>query len=142
MTQEEFSTSVLIENKQIKKQLVEYTGKFPAAGVGDRDKHNGRAAESDAVAVVPSALDCGILVPNEKVAMDGFAPGTRGAVLSRPALAPPSKPRSNPHGASGRRGRRGSGTGNGRGGGGLPIQTHQAQQSELDRAVLVPSGDQ
>lgn len=147
MTQEAFSSSVLIENKQIQKQLSEYSSNTTAAVLGDSGKPADCPAQSGGVAVVPSALDCGILVPNEKVITNGFAPsGARGPVLSRPALAPPSKPRSNPQCASGRRGCRGSGTGNVRGGRGVPVQPHQEQpthqqQNDLDCAILVPSGN-
>ena len=109
ITQEAFSSSVLIENKQIQKQLSEYSSNTTAAMPMEKGKPADCPAQSGSVAVVPSALDCGILVSNDKVIADGFAPsGARGPVLSRPALAPPSKPRSNPQCASGRRGRRGS----------------------------------
>ena len=144
MTQEEFSSSVLIENKQIKTQLSEYS--TAASLPGDSGKQCESPAQSGSVAVVPSALDCGILVPSEKVVTGGFAPsGARGPALSRPALAPPSKPRSIPPGGSGRR-RRGSGAGTTRGGRGLTSQVQQDhpmqnQQNDLDCAILVPSGN-
>ena len=141
MTQEEFGSSVLIENKQIKKQLSEYPSSTAAATLEGKANRADSPAQSSSVGAAPSALDCGILVPREKAATDAFAPGGgRGPVLSRPALAPPSKPRSNLQCASLPRGRRGSGTGNVRGGRGVPMQTHQEQHSNLDCAILVPSG--
>ena len=145
MTQEPFSSSVLIENKQIQKQLSEYSSNTTAAMPMEKGKTADYPAQSGSVAVVPSALDCGILVSNDKVSAVGFVPsGARGPVLSRPALAPPSKPRSNPQCAVGRRGRRGSGTGNVRGGR-VPMQKPQEQpthkqQNDMDCAILVPSG--
>ena len=149
MTQEEFSSSVLIENQQIKKQLAEY---HHACGSTDQPpasegKQLDSPVQPGGFAVVPSALDCGILVPNEKMSSDGFAPiGARGPVLSRPALAPPSQPRGKAPGGSGRRGRRGS-AGGIRGGRGAQQQQAQPQQparspqSSLDCAILVPSGE-
>ena len=142
MTQEEFGSSILIENKQIKKQLSEYSSSIAAASQGIKANRADSPVQPSSVGVVPSALDCGILVPNEKEVTDVFAPGgARGPVLSRPALAPPSKPRSNLQCASLPRGRRGSGTSNVRGGRGVPMQTHHEQHSDLDCAILVPSGN-
>ena len=148
MTQEAFGSDMLIVNQQIKKQLGEFHHQQNPGGEPEKQQLR---IETEVVqqSAQQSALDCGILVPSEKLHTpsagagfgSGFAPmGGRAPVLSRPAMVPPPQPRGRVPGGGGGGGRRGSKGSNSARGSNHQPQQPQPQAQNLDCAILVPSG--